>query len=441
MKSFTFFVAIICSIGSYAQTVDELWKKHAAEEYQYVIENSLKLEMKEPSNLDLKLLIGRTYTDSGQPAKALPYLLYVYKNDKKQAYQKAWAANYLGSSYYQLSDPNQSKRHLIDAISLNATENVTRDSKKKLALYGFSDAYTGFLSRESDHIIFHFNPAFTGNIDKFIQQAERSFENINSFFNSNLPKKIDFFVWNSKSDIKAATGSPGGFANPENSIIHANVDQTPGHELTHVISHYTADIGKKSILINEGTAVYFDQTKRDKMEQARAAVKTAGVTITIAEIWNSRSLDETVLYSVAGGFVELLLEKAGKAKFLAFFKNQTVDSARLIYGVEFDTLVKEFEDFVNLDKTPVQIKFHEGISLSELPKLDPEKIKEVLEQNPSDEYYKILILLNGQPVHRSRMNNINPTAIKNLHVVKSKADLEKYTDVELNGIIVITVDE
>jgi hypothetical protein len=437
MKLFVCLTAFLFSINCYAQNLEELWKKHAAKDYAYVLENALPLEGKYPENLDLQLLIGRTYVDAGQPSRAIPYLLCVYQEDKKDGFRKAWAANYLGSAYYHLSDSIQAKKYLAEAIAMNATANVTRSSKNKYALFGFSDDYKNFITKESEHIIFHFHPGVSENVEKFMAEREQSFNRINSFFKSSLPKKIDFFVWHSREDMKAATGSAGGFASPENCITHSLSNQTPGHEITHVISHHSGDVSEKSVLINEGTAVYFDQTKGSRFERARTVLKSGGspIKINIYQIWNSRALDEKVFYAVAGAFVEFIVEKEGKDKFLQFFINQSIENARVVYREKFDFLVSEFERSLNGYET--EGKSVKSVS-SAAPKLDSESVNNVLEQNPSSRYYKTLILVNGKPITTSQMEKLDPASIKNLQVIKLKDEIRKYSDVELNGIILIT---
>lgn len=55
--------------------------------------------------------------------------------------------------------------------------------------------------------------------------------------------------------------------------MHAHVNQTPGHEITHVVVDQEIDPDPKTELINEGLAVYFDQTERDRYAEARAALE------------------------------------------------------------------------------------------------------------------------------------------------------------------------
>ncbi|WP_207425146.1 hypothetical protein [Pedobacter sp. SYSU D00535] len=352
MKPSLFFIAIFTSALSYAQTLDELWKKYGAGEYSYVLQHALKMESSQPNSLDLKLLIGRAYTANAEPSKALPYLHEVFEKDK--GHRKAWAAGYLGSVYYLLSETARSRKYLSAAVDLNATETATRYAKNRATLFGYTEAFNQFRLVESEHIVFHFHPQYSGDIEAFVKEREQSFLKINSFFRSKMPKKVDFFVWDTKEHLKLTTGSPGGFARPEYCITHSDPDQTPGHELTHIISHYTNAIANKSILINEGTAVYFDQMPGSRLSKAKAVLKGKVADISIIRNWNARTLEEPVLYAVAGAFVEFLIEKEGKEKFLTFFKNQTLENARTVYNGKFDTLVAEFES--RLEPIPLQLE-------------------------------------------------------------------------------------
>ena len=46
---------------------------------------------------------------------------------------------------------------------------------------------------------------------------------------------------------------------------------------------------------------------------------------------------------MAGAFVERLVERGGREKFLELFRDQSAETARRIYGAEFDGWVQEFE--------------------------------------------------------------------------------------------------
>src|SRR5690606_29869589 len=91
-----------------------------------------------------------------------------------------------------------------------------------------------------------------------------------------------------------------GFANPNFCIVHTHYQQTIGHEMTHVISHYTSEILNKSRFINEGTAVYFDQSRQDRLKQIKHWMATNNNQISVKDFWeNGATYSEEVLYPLS----------------------------------------------------------------------------------------------------------------------------------------------
>lgn len=95
--------------------------------------------------------------------------------------------------------------------------------------------------------------------------------------------------------------------------------------------------------IEEGTAVAFDLTRRDRLGEARLTLKREGMHHTpVLDLWKA-DRSNPAFYAVAGAFVDRLIARAGREKFLALLKTQTIDAARSIYGADFDRLVAEFD--------------------------------------------------------------------------------------------------
>ncbi|MGE5458354.1 MAG: hypothetical protein ACM3RX_08360, partial [Methanococcaceae archaeon] len=177
---------------------------------------------------------------------------------------------------------------------------------------------------------------------------EETYQTINKFFLSKLPKKIDFFVWNSREDAKKLLGINLGFANPGPCIVHSYYQQTKGHEMTHVISNYLTNSPNKTGLINEGTAVCFDQTNQNRVQIVKDWLKATNKKISIKEIWtNWKMYPEDVTYPLSGLFVKELIDNFGAEKFKEFFKDQTYENAEKIFGDKLDLLIKDLENEIN----------------------------------------------------------------------------------------------
>ena len=338
---------LLVSYNLQSQTVEELWKIYNQGHYAEVLEKAAPLLKQKPDDIDLRLLLGRTYTEVARYRDAIPHLEFVDQNDAQKTWRKAWGESYLGICYFGLGEYAKSRQFLDQSIAINATENVVKFAAKRKALFGFDDMYKAFKTEESEHITFHFHPAAVdsiGNTEAYINAREKAYDNIQAFFSGKLPKKADFFVWDSEASMKEILNSNAGFARPEFCIVHCQYDQTPGHELAHVISHYSDTILVKTALINEGTAVFFDQTSRNRLDAARAAMKKSGLKqISIQEMWDAQTTDSSILYPVSGAFIEYLIAEGGKENYLRLLKNQTYANAKTVYGDRLRRLVEGFE--------------------------------------------------------------------------------------------------
>jgi hypothetical protein len=213
-------------------------------------------------------------------------------------------------------------------------------------LLGLAAVYTNWMVVETEHFRFHFSvEARTINTNSFVASRESAFARINQFFGAKMPKKIDFFVWRSSEDAERAGLGTLGFARPEMCLVHSAGNQTRGHEMTHVICRQAVKPAKTSGLINEGIAVYFDQTGRDRLATARRAVREAKMeSVSITDLWERlRAKSDSITYPVAAAFIERLHKKGGDEKLKQLAREQTLEAAKRIYGGELEAWIAEFE--------------------------------------------------------------------------------------------------
>lgn len=350
MKKLFVLILMMTSLISSGQnaTVNDLWKLYNSHDYESAIEKAKPLLEKDPNNVDLNLLIGRSLTDLADYKNALPYLALAEKNDRKNSWQKAWALNYMGTCYYMLKDYRNAELLLSECIKLNATKNATNDAYAKTLVFGLNDFFRSWNTVETENFCFHFQNMSTEEIEKFTSIRELAYREINSFFKSFLLQKIDFYVWESREDAKKIMNSNLGFAMPGFYIVHSHYQQTIGHEMVHVISHYSTKIISKAGLINEGTAVCFDQTKQDKEQIVKDWLKANDKKISIEEIWaNWNDFPEDLKYPLAGLFVKELIDNFGREKFIDFFGNQTYENAKLVFGDNLGEVISAFENKFN----------------------------------------------------------------------------------------------
>lgn len=344
-------ILILTSLIAFGQNsqIDDLWKLYNSRDFKSVIDKGKTLLNNEPGNIDLNLMIGRSYADQANFENAVPYLEFTANNDIHNSWRKAWALSYLGTCYFMLQKYKDSKKMLNECINLNATKNATHNAYGQTLLFGFNKFYKTWKIVETDNFRFHFQNMNDTEIKKYTSLREIAYNKINSFFKSSLPKKTDFYVWESREDAKKVLRTNLGFAKPIFCIVHTYYQQTVGHEMTHVISNYTSDISKKTRFINEGTAVCFDQSHKNRINQIKDWIATNKKQVAIKDYWkNGREYEEEILYPLSGQFIKELIDNFGREKFLEFFKNQTYENAKIVFGNEFDNVIKGFENKINM---------------------------------------------------------------------------------------------
>lgn len=325
---------------------EELSKLYNTGEFEKVIEKAREYLKDDPQNMDYTAVLGRALVDNGQFAEAIEPLKYVTENDN--SWRKAWSAGYLGTAYFMLSDVENAMAALQTASQLNITQNATKYAATNWLIFGFHPFFADWQTTETAHFRFHFQNMESAEMERFAKSRENAFETINTFFGAALPKKIDFFVWQSREDALKIMKTESGFAQPQYDVIHANYQQTRGHEITHII---TGNLGKKQIktgLINEGTAVCFDQSSNNREEMVKTWLKANNAKVDIKDIWaNWQKYPDELSYPLSGLFVGELISRFRKEKFLAFFANQTYENAVAVFGDETNKLIQEFENRFN----------------------------------------------------------------------------------------------
>jgi len=350
MKKIITSILTLASLISFGQTsaIADLWKLYNARDLKSVIEKAKPMLENEPTNLDLNLMLGRSFADKTDYQAAVPFLDFTVKNDKNNSWLKAWALQYLGTCYFMLQKYDDSEKSVNECIKLNATKNATNEAYGQSLLFGFNEFYKSWKIAETEHFRFHFQNMSDVEIEKFTSLRERGYQEINNFFKSTLPKKIDFYVWESREDATRIFKANLGFAKPEFCIVHTHFQQTIGHEMTHIISNYTSKISNKTRFINEGTAVCFDLTHQDKLKMVKDWLIANNKKVAIKDYWeNGNGYGEEILYPLSGLFVKELLAKFGKEKFLAFFTNQTYENAKLVFGDQLEKVIQDFENKIN----------------------------------------------------------------------------------------------
>ena len=265
----------------------------------------------------------------------------------------AWYYLWLVSINYFVGNYDEAKKSLDACNDLSLKDEQAKLKEKFSVMFGFNDFYKNWGIFETENFIFHYRKDENGkiDIDAFILSRENAFEKIQGFFNSKLHRKIDFYLWDSREEAFSVLKRHLGFAIGQYYLIHNAADQSIGHEMTHIITHYIEGAKTITSLICEGAAVLFDQSEsRDNIEFAkRMMIKNNIEKVDIKALWvNFFIVSSGVSYSVASVFSEKLLNKFGKEKYLEIIKKQTYDEVCIIVGKEnLDDIIKETQEIFN----------------------------------------------------------------------------------------------
>lgn len=314
-------------------------------EFEKVIKLGKQVLEFEPNDFDGLLGIGKAYNILNEFENANTYLERAI-HCAEQDWQFAWSNIELMESNFAIGNIEQAKEHYKKSLEYKGTKNSTKKLKGLALLFGFDKVYEDWEIMETENFIFHFqNSNSIPNKEQYIAERQKAFSNINTFFQSDLPKKIDFFVWKSNDEAIKILNRSLGFSKPKYCISHNRNNQTKGHEIAHNISFWLDKSNKRNRLINEGIGVYFDQTNTNRLEKAQNAIPNQK--IDIKELWiNGNKSSEQILYPIAGAFVEYLILLDNK-KFLELCKNQSYENAELIYGTELEKIISEFNKKLN----------------------------------------------------------------------------------------------
>ena len=128
-------------------------------------------------------------------------------------------------------------------------------------------------------------------------------------------------------------------------MTHSHFQQTTGHELTHIVLEHILHPATKVPLVDEGIAVYLDQTGRGRLQLLKKILRYDGINFTpfVLSNWSSREQGRWT-YPFYGAFIEYLLEQDGKERLFRLLKDQRLEHAYEVYGQEhFSWLIDDFQ--------------------------------------------------------------------------------------------------
>lgn len=341
-----FLCLVLSTLQTYSQSIEEIQEHYVRKDFAKVISLGLQALESDPENALVNSVVGRALTDSKKFKEAIPYLIKGLAEKDNPKWVIAWSHTYLGLCYYFTDEILKAQEHFNACIRLNATKNSTQHAERRLKAFQLDEYYKAWHSIETVHFRFHFqNKKDIPDIASFNDLREKAYENINKFFKGTPPKKIDFYVWSDADAGKSQLGKNVGFAIADLCIINVMKNQTRGHEITHILLEYGLHPIIKTGFINEGTATFFDQTDRNRMEVAKEAI--AEIEIKVLDLWdNPDKYTSDLNYTVGSAWIEYLNKKGSEAQLKKLLAEQTSAAAKLIYQ-DFDDLLSEFENALN----------------------------------------------------------------------------------------------
>ncbi len=345
---------LLCLLPSFISAqekgpADDLWILYKQGQFEEVVAQGRVLLVTHTETAQVNLAVGRSLVHLEKFDDAFPYLTKSAQMDPQKTWVYAWAQVYLGLVNWKLGDDNRASQAFILARDCVATKNATRSAVTYMLRLGLSEFFADWVPLETEHFSFRISGRLK-NFDRiaFVRRHEEAYAKITKWFGGQPEEKIRFLLWSSQEEADEGGIGTLGFSKPEMFLTHAVIGQTVGHEMTHIISYYALNPTVRNGLINEGIAVFMDQTNRDQMERARSlrdGGKSEEIRVSIPAMWEDWSLAPSEYsYPLAGAFVSMLIENGGKDKFFEFFLDQSYQHAQLVYGSDLSGWIENFED-------------------------------------------------------------------------------------------------
>jgi tetratricopeptide (TPR) repeat protein len=344
MRSILLISILLLSLSAKSQYKD-LNKLYEKGKFEQIIEQGMPKLQTSPDDAVLNMLVGRGHIALRNYNVAIPFLKKAYNNEASHLSVKSWSLAELGVAYYHTGQTKLGVESLRKAMEMKATRNCNRFANKQLLRFQENIFFQKWNVQETEHIRFHFqDESVIENLENYKNKHEEAYLNINKFFKANLSKQIDLFVWKDREEAYDLFERKLGFANSDRKIINAWYKQTKGHEICHILCDVAIKSTKKTMLINEGICVYFDQTVRNKLDEARRVLPKGE--FYLLELWESPTrYDRGLSYPIGAAFIDFLIRKEGKVKIKELLKDQTIENAKMIYP-DLKELVKVFEAMV-----------------------------------------------------------------------------------------------
>ncbi|NPV02660.1 MAG: hypothetical protein HPY53_14905 [Brevinematales bacterium] len=237
--------------------------------------------------------------------------------------------------------------------------------------YGGAMAYEAYWNEYADGIFRVYYPngsVIQDDPAKWLASRKDAFTRITNFLNVKWTfDPIKYYVFNDKKQGEQM-GLTLGFANPYASAVYTTFDQTPGHELTHLIA-YRINNGLRiwSGVANEGLSTLLDQSGRNYHLLAKYMIEKQ---IAFPKLLGDNFRQNKYGYWLGASFVRYLIDTYGMdtyKKFFAQVEYPEKEAFNQFYAKSGVELIKEWTAFLKktdfgklTDKDEKAIKMMEG---------------------------------------------------------------------------------
>jgi hypothetical protein len=179
---------------------------------------------------------------------------------------------------------------------------------------GGAPAYAGWPALTTEHLELRFPPGLRSDAElrRYGQHLDGRHERIVRELGVDFDERVTVFLYRDKEQGRALTGRELAYAEPERRAVHQTLENTPGHELVHVVA--LAWGSAQAALFGEGLAVWLDEEPQAHHHDVAAGLLRDAQLPPLADLLGRfRELEQG--YPAAGSFCGFLLGRRGRDAF------------------------------------------------------------------------------------------------------------------------------
>lgn len=349
-----------------ASSAEDILRLYKAGDYSKVTELGTTYLEGNPEDGTINYYVGEALLRQSEPLKAMKYLLKAISRYDENPELFAHAYYIMALCQYYSGNKEEAEKLLEECVKKNGSAETTQYAVNLMRTLNLKSYFDDWTILETKHFIFHFHPSFTrSQIDGYSKKLEDVYEKINAVLSSKPNKKLDDYVWDSLETLKiqkaGSAFTPGFLTYPDFCMMDSGFEKAPEKHLAILLTYWanphtdlldTMGKMKEIPFIYNGTYSYF----ADKSSIGKVLAKWATLLAfrngflpepSIEAIWNDESkvnYPDWSMREISGSFIDLIISKAGVEKFRLLLKEPTYLNAKSIYGDQFSSIIRKFEE-------------------------------------------------------------------------------------------------